>query len=92
MSLQITEQNGTFYLNGRINTSTLNFFNTYFNYNLSQQKNIIVNIDRVVEIDKAGLESFRFFIKNAILSQKVFSIVGYGCKEIYDDFNQTNVA
>lgn len=92
MSLQISEQNGMFLLNGKINSSTLNFFNTYFDYNVSQEKSIIVNIDKVIEIDRAGLESFRNFTKNAILNHKVFSIVGNGCKEIYDDFNQTNVA
>ncbi|WP_435415304.1 hypothetical protein [Polaribacter aestuariivivens] len=92
MSLQISEQNGTFHLNGKLNASTLNFFNTYFEYNLSQEKSIVVNIDKVIEIDKNGVEAFRNFTKNAFLNQKVFQIVGNGCKEIYDDFNQTNVA
>jgi len=92
MTLQIFEKNEIFYLNGRLNRSTLKSFISYFEYNLSRNKNVIINIDNVIEIDKSGLEAMRNFAKVAILKQKVFSIVGNGCKEIYDDFKQTNRA
>ena len=84
MSLHIFKQNGIFYLKGKINASTLKSFITYFEYNLSQSKKIIINIDKILEIDKGGVEAIYNFTKNALLNQKVFSIVGYGCKEIYD--------
>ncbi|PWG06788.1 STAS domain-containing protein [Polaribacter aquimarinus] len=87
MSLQISEKNGMFHLNGKINSSTLNFFSTYFNYNLSQSNAIVVNIDNVKEIDRSGLEAIENFTKLALFKEKSFSIVGYGCKEIYDHFN-----
>ena len=54
MSLQISKQNGIFYLDGRINSTTLKSFKTYFKYNLSQSKKIIINIDNVLEIDRSG--------------------------------------
>ncbi len=92
MSLKISEQNGTFFVNGKINTSTLNSFKSYFHYNLSQNNKVIMNIDNVIEIDKSGLEIIRNLNNKALLENKMFSIVGYGCKEIYDDFNQFNVA
>lgn len=87
MALQISEKNGMFHLKGKINTSTLQAFNTYFEYNLSQHKSIEINIDDVKEIDKSGLEAMWNFIQIALLENKAFSIVGYGCKEIYDHFN-----
>jgi len=92
MTLQIFKKNGIFYLNGRLNSSTVKIFITYFKYNLSRNKNVTINIDDVIEIDKSGLEAMRNFTKVAILKQKAFSIVGNGCKEIYDDFKQTNLA
>ena len=92
MSLQISEKNGMFHLNGKINSSTLKSFITYFEYNLSHSKVVALNIENVIEIDRSGLEALRNFTIEATLKQKVFSIVGYGCKEIYDDFNQINVA
>ena len=92
MALKISELNGMFHLHGKINTTTLNSFVTYFEYKKSHYKNIVVNIDHVLEIDKCGLEAFRKFTIDAISNQKVFSIVGYGCKEIYEDFNETIVA
>lgn len=91
MSLQISEKNGIFHLKGRINSSTLNYFITYFEYNLSQTKSIMINIDDIKEIDRSGLDAMKNFTQIASLKEKVFSIVGYGCKEIYDHFNQ-NVA
>ena len=91
MSLQISEKNGMFHLKGRINSSTLNSFITYFEYTLSQSKSITINIDDVKEIDSNGVEAMQNFTKVASLKDKGFSIVGYGCKEIYDHFNY-NVA
>ena len=44
MSLQISKQNGIFYLDGRINSTTLKSFKTYFKYNLSQSKKIIIKV------------------------------------------------
>ena len=93
MALEISKKNGIFYLNGRLNRFYVKIiYNTDFEYNLSQNKKVTINIDHVIEIDKSGLEAMRNFTKIAILKQKVFSIVGNGCKEIYDDFKQTNRA
>jgi len=91
MSLQISKKNGIFYLKGKINSSTLKSFITYFEYNLSQSKKIIINIDKILEIDRGGVEAIYNFTKNAILKQKVFSVIGYGCKEIYDGIEQKNL-
>ena len=77
-------------MNGRLNVSTLKIFTTYFEYNLYRNKNVTLNIDDVIEIDRSGLEALRKFTKAAILKQKVFSIIGNGCKEIYQDFKQDN--
>lgn len=92
MALQITENNGTFYLNGKLNNTTADFFKNYFTQILSTTKNSILNIDKVTEINKTCLAALRDLKVNALLQEKSFSIIGYGCKEIYDDFKETIVA
>ncbi|KGL63831.1 STAS domain-containing protein [Polaribacter sp. Hel1_85] len=90
MSLQISEKKEVFYLNGKINFETIPFFKSYFNSIIRDR--IVVNIDNVKHIDKEGLDALFVLIKNANKNNKLFSIVGYGCKEIYDYFHQLQVA
>lgn len=90
MSLQILEKNEIFYLNGEININTVNFFDSFFE--TVNHKKITLNIDKVILIDKKGLEVLFKFMQNIKKNNKIFVILGYGCKEIYDHFRQTNVA
>ena len=90
MSLQISEKNEVFYLNGKINFETTTFFKKYF-VKLNKEK-IVINIENVKQIDKEGLKAILVLINLANRNNKLFSITGYGCKEIYDYFDQMNVA
>ncbi len=90
MSLQISEKNEMFYLNGKINLNTTSFLISYFS--LVEKETIVINIDEVKQIDKIGLNAILLLLKNAKNNNKLFSIVGYGCKEIYDYFDQIKVA
>jgi len=92
MALQISEKQGKFYLKGKLNNSTSRFFITYFEHNLKQYKNVTINIDNVNEISKDGLDAIGTLTAIALKNDKLFSVTGYGCKEIYDHFNEMNVA
>lgn len=92
MALQILENNGTFYLQGDITTTTSRAFIVYFEQLLRSFKNITVNIDQVKEIDKKGVSAFKKLYINALRENKLFSVVGNGCKDIYDEFNHQEVA
>ncbi|CAM1333076.1 hypothetical protein [Tenacibaculum aestuariivivum] len=92
MALQITRKKGKFYLKGKLNNSTANFFVTYFQYNIKKYKKLSVNIDGVKEITRDGLTAISTLISIALKKDKSFLVVGYGCKEIYDDFDQMDVA
>ncbi|ARV05462.1 hypothetical protein BTO04_01585 [Polaribacter sp. SA4-10] len=63
MSLKILESNGTFYLNGKLNTSTLKSLSSYFKCNLIKKKNRIVNIVNVIEIDRESLAAMKILYK-----------------------------
>ncbi|CAM1365581.1 conserved protein of unknown function [Tenacibaculum soleae] len=92
MALQISQKNGKFYLNGKLNSATSRFFITYFKYNLEKHKNVSVNINNLNEISKDGLKAIGTLIEVALKKNKLFSVAGYGCKDIYDHFNDMNVA
>jgi ABC-type transporter Mla MlaB component len=87
MLLQITEKENVFYLNGSINFKTISFLSSYF---VSiEKKTITLNIDNVKKIDKKGLNAIFVLLNNV---HKTFSVAGYGCKDIYDQFHQNKVA
>ena len=88
MSLEILKNNEKFYLHGKLNTTTLNYFTTYFESNLQEIHKVTLNIDNVIEIDEDALNEIKELARVTLLKEKKFSIVGVGCKEIYDHFNQ----
>lgn len=92
MALQILECNGTFHITGKINTKTSNSFLTHFTHILKKHEEVTINIDNVKEIDKVGVEAFKTLHTNATQNQKVLSITGYGCKEIYYEFTYHKAA
>ena len=47
---------------------------------------------KVTEIDSDGVEALKTIYRNAISWNKPFSIIGYGCKEIYDELRLNAVA
>ncbi|MCH2194243.1 hypothetical protein [Kordia sp.] len=92
MALQITQQNGTFLLKGKLNTTTSRSFIIHFEYIMEQQQNVVVNIDGITEIDYDGLEGIKTLTAIALRDHKMFSVIGNGCKDIYQDFNCSQVA
>lgn len=88
MSLVISRSEEVFYLNGVLNSSTLNYFTNYFNSNLGLADKVVLNIDNVVEFDNSALSEIKDLARTTILNQNAFSIVGNGCKQICESFNQ----
>tara|TARA_B110000908_G_C10248363_1_gene450263 strand:- start:740 stop:1009 length:270 start_codon:yes stop_codon:yes gene_type:complete len=88
MSLVISRSEEVFYLNGVLNSSTLNYFTNYFNSNLGLADKVMLNIDNVVEFDNSALSEIKDLARTTILNQNAFSIVGNGCKQICESFNQ----
>ncbi|MEX6625512.1 hypothetical protein PG913_06815 [Tenacibaculum pacificus] len=92
MALQITQKNGTFYLKGKLNNSTSKFFIIFFDFNIKKNKQVTINIDNLDEITKDGLNAINILTRKSKKTAKNFSIIGLGCKEIYDHFDEINVA
>ena len=86
MALQILENNGTFHLEGNLNATTSRSFIIHFEHLISRLKKVTVNIEKVKEIDRNGVTAFKILLANALRNNKLFSITGNGCEDIYKDF------
>lgn len=92
MALQILECNGTFYLKGALNVTTYTPFITRFEQVFKNTQDVTINIDQVKEIDRNGVNAFKIIYTSAQNDNKEFSITGYGCKDIYDEFRYEQIA
>ncbi|KAB1158579.1 STAS domain-containing protein [Tenacibaculum aiptasiae] len=77
MALQILERKGVYYLNGRINCSTVRSFIIYFEHYISKSKSVTINMDKVKEIDMAGMDAIKTLMAIALKKRKKFLTVGY---------------
>jgi ABC-type transporter Mla MlaB component len=94
MSLQISKNNGVFHLIGKLNTSTIRPFNTHFEHIIEQSDvaTVLVNIDSLNQIDMDGFNALKTLKAIALRNQKRFYIYGDGFSELYNAFQQTDVA
>jgi len=92
MSLKISNQNGTFNVEGRLNAATALAFKTHMEYVFELNHELLINIDAVKEIDTTGLAVLKSLYLHALIKNKPFYILGNGCKDIYHDFRQSTAA
>ncbi len=92
MALKITEQNGTFLVEGIINATTAMNFQNHLEAILNTYGALTIDIEKVTGIDTNGMNALRALYSNALIYNRPFYVVGAGCKEIHDDFTFTNVA
>ncbi len=86
MALTIKENNGEFLVEGAINASTAKHFQNHCEMLLNALGNLTINIEKITQIDKSGLQALKAIYDRAITYNKNFYMVGVGCKEIYDEF------
>lgn len=92
MALKITEQNGTFIVEGTINATTAMDFQNHLESIINVYETLTIDIENVTEIDTSGMKAMRALYSNALIYNRPFYILGTGCKEVYDDFSFTNAA
>ena len=95
MALQITEKNGTFYLNGAMNAITSKFFIIHITYLLldsSINKNVYLNMRNVTKIDKNGALALETLNSISTMNNKNLIVVGGNGEKIYDCIKVQNAA
>lgn len=92
MSLKISNQKGTYIIEGKINSSTANYFRFHIEFLFKKNIELVINIDKVAEIDRRGVSALKALYMYALVHNKQLYITGDGCKKIYHDFRYDSVA
>lgn len=90
MPLKISKKKSVYHLKGEVVTPNVTLFLNYFIKKIDKKKKITLNIEEANLIDRNGLNAIQKLMTLASSKQKNFSIVGGGCKEIYDHFYQAS--
>lgn len=91
MDFQISHCNNFFKVKGILNKSSVALFNEEFNNIFERVDNITISIQDIVSMDKYGVDAISKLHEEALAKNKKLSIIGLGCKELYDHF-KTEVA
>ena len=86
MNLLIKNYQGIFYVKGKIIESNSQIFNSYVQSIFNLNQSVIINVSNVSCIDKTGINVLNSLYQKSLQKGIKFTIIGYGCKEIYDEF------
>ncbi|GGW54848.1 hypothetical protein DFQ11_101392 [Winogradskyella epiphytica] len=86
MDLEITNYNNRFQIKGSLNKLNLKTFNSHFENIFDKMDNVLLDIEQVKSIDRAGVMCLARLHNESIEKSKRFSIIGLGCKELYQHF------
>ncbi len=92
MELRITVRNNYYKLIGALKDENVLFFKERIAEALQSLETLTIDIDEVQAIDAKGVEALKELHNLAMDQQKKLSIIGLGCKELYDHFNTSEAA
>ncbi|WP_179351264.1 STAS domain-containing protein [Winogradskyella vidalii] len=86
MDLEITNYNNRFQIKGTLNKLNLKTFDAHFSNIFDKLDDILLDIEQVSSIDRAGVMALAKLHNESISKSKRLSIIGLGCKELYQHF------
>jgi len=86
MDLQITNYNNRFKIKGALNKLNLKDFNAHFSNIFDKLDEVQLDIEHIESIDRAGVMALAKLHNESINKSKSLSIIGFGCKELYEHF------
>ncbi|XMO84992.1 STAS domain-containing protein [Algibacter sp. AS12] len=86
MDFRISNCNNFFKVKGVLNKQSLNVFNAEFKNIFEKTNHITISIQDVESMDRYGVNAISKLHEEALAKNKRLSIVGFGCKELYDHF------
>lgn len=86
MAILIENQNNVFNIKGEINQFNAKILKSYVESQFHSFDRVVLNINDVKKIDKEGINILTSLYQVSMQKEKSFSIIGYGCKDIYDQF------
>lgn len=92
MDLQISNCNNFFKVKGILNKTNVGLFQKEFNNIFDTFNDLTISIKDIESMDKYGVNAIAQIHEEALSKNKRFSIIGYGCKELYDHFKADTAA
>jgi len=90
MALQITSNQGIFEINGYVIGKNVRSLHNHFEQLLEHTDQIIISIDKIKNIDSAGVKALTKLYKKAMKSNKIFHVIGEGNKIVKKAFGENN--
>ncbi len=87
MELEITRYNNFFKIKGILNKKSIDLFQKEFSHVFETLNSVTISIENIEWMDRYGVKAFVKLNDEAILRNKKLSIIGFGCKDLYDHFN-----
>ncbi len=82
MALQITECQGMFSVHGVLNAGNVQILNRHMDRFLDPQHKVILNLERVLEMDVCAALALKQLYRRAMRSNSILSIIGKQNKNI----------
>ncbi len=92
MVLEITNYNNHYVVKGTLNKTSVETFKHHFSNIFEKVETVIIDIEKLETIDRYGVMALAKLHNQAINKQKRMSIIGIGCKELYDHFRSEDTA
>lgn len=92
MDLKISNCNNFFKIKGILNRNSLEIFQNEFQNIFEKVNNLTISIQDVESMDRYGVKAFVALQNEAIQKNKNLSIIGIGCKDLYNHFKAENAA
>jgi len=91
MDFKISNCNNFFKVKGILNKNSVGIFNNEFNNIFERLNNVTISVQDIISMDKYGVDAISKLHEEALAKNKRLSIIGFGCKELYDHF-KTEIA
>jgi len=92
MSLEITNYNSFFKIRGVLDRKSLHLFQNEFEHIFDTLDKLTISIEGLESVDCYGVNALARLHNEAITKQKSLSIIGFGCKEVYEHFSTNDAA
>jgi anti-anti-sigma regulatory factor len=92
MDFKISNCNNFFKVKGILNKNNVSLFNDEFNNIFDRVNNLTISIQDIISMDKYGVDAILELHERALAKNKKLSIIGSGCKELYDHFKTETAA
>jgi len=76
MLLEIKCQENIYTINGNLDKSNLDDFNSHFEHILKASGKVVINIENLVRVDESGMKALVKLHNNALAMGKDLSIIG----------------